>query len=80
MKTLRIALVGGLFAAILVGAAYAQVPADLSAGAYGVGAPLRAPHVTPLATIGSLSLGIWTRVPPPYDVTANQNAAANPLP
>ena len=25
-------------------------------------------------------VSIWTRVPPPYDATANRSAAANPLP
>jgi hypothetical protein len=35
---------------------------------------------TPLFVIGDLAVGIWARVPPPYDVTANRNAAANPLP
>ena len=35
---------------------------------------------TPLFVIGGLAVGIWARVPPPYDVTANRNAAANPLP
>jgi hypothetical protein len=34
---------------------------------------------TPLFVIGDLAAGIWPRVPPPYDVTANRNAAANPL-
>jgi hypothetical protein len=80
MKTLRIALVTGVLAAILAGAAYAQAPADLSAGQYRGFTPFQAQHMTPLASIGDLSVGIWTRVPPPYDVTANRNAAANPLP
>jgi hypothetical protein len=35
---------------------------------------------TPLFVIGDLAVGIWARVPPPYDVAANRNAAANPLP
>jgi hypothetical protein len=35
---------------------------------------------TPLFAIGDLAVGIWAHVPPPYDVTANRNAAANPLP
>jgi len=33
-----------------------------------------------LFNIGGVPVGIWTRVPPPYDPTANRNAAANPLP
>ena len=39
-----------------------------------------AQHPRPLAVVGGLALGIWTRVPPPYDATANLSAAANPLP
>ncbi len=35
---------------------------------------------TPLITMGNLAVGIWTRVPPPYNVEANRSAAANPLP
>lgn len=35
---------------------------------------------TPLLAIGDLAVGIQARVAPPYDVTANRNAAANPLP
>jgi hypothetical protein len=35
---------------------------------------------TPLFAIGDLAVGIWARVPPPYDVTANRNGAVNPLP
>jgi hypothetical protein len=34
----------------------------------------------PLFVIGDLTVGIWARVPPPYDVTANRNTAANPVP
>jgi len=80
MKTLRVVLVGGMLAAMLAGSAYAQAPADLSAGEYRGFTPLQAQQMTPLATIGDLSVGIWTRVAPPYDVTADLNAAANPLP
>jgi hypothetical protein len=35
---------------------------------------------TPLFVIGDLTVGIWARVPLPYDATANRNTAANPLP
>lgn len=81
MKTLRIALVGSLLAAMLAGGpAYAQAPPDLAAGEYGAVTQLQAQHVTPLATIGDLSVGIWAPVSPPYDVTANRNGTANPLP
>ena len=34
----------------------------------------------PLFFVGGLAVGLWARVPPPYDVTANRNTAANPLP
>jgi hypothetical protein len=40
----------------------------------------RLQHPTPLYVMGGLAVGIWARVPPPYDVTANRNAAENPLP
>jgi hypothetical protein len=80
MKTLRIALVSGVLVAILAGAAYAQAPTDGYAGEYRGASPLQAPHMTPLASIGDLSVGIWARVPAPYDVTADRSAAANPLP
>jgi hypothetical protein len=33
-----------------------------------------------LSIVGGLAVGIWARVPPPYDATANRNTAANPLP
>jgi hypothetical protein len=35
---------------------------------------------TPLFSLGGVPVGIWTRVPPPYDPAANRSAAANPLP
>lgn len=40
----------------------------------------RVQNATPLFFIGDLAAGIWTRVLPPYDATANRVAAANPLP
>jgi hypothetical protein len=80
MKTLRIALVSGVLATMLAGATYAQAPADLSAGQYRGFSPLHAQQMTPLATIGDLSVGIWTPLTQPYDVTANRSAAGNPLP
>jgi hypothetical protein len=40
----------------------------------------RVQNPTPLFFIGDLAAGIWTRVPPPYDATANRTAASNPLP
>jgi hypothetical protein len=40
----------------------------------------RTQNPTPLFFVGDLAAGIWTRVPPPYDATANRVAAENPLP
>jgi hypothetical protein len=40
----------------------------------------RAQQPTPLFMLGGLEIGIWTRVPRPYDATANRSAAANPPP
>jgi uncharacterized membrane protein YedE/YeeE len=37
-------------------------------------------HPRPLAVVGGLAVGVWTRVPRPYDAAANLSAAANPLP
>ena len=42
--------------------------------------PGTARYPTPLFNIGGVPVGIWTRVPPPYDPTPNRSAAANPLP
>jgi hypothetical protein len=52
--------------------------AELGGQATTVGPRLQRP--TPLFVTGGLTVGIWTRVPPSYDVTANRNAAENPLP
>ena len=39
-----------------------------------------APRVpTPLFSLGGLPVGVWARVAPPYDVTANRSFAADPL-
>ena len=40
----------------------------------------RIQNPTPLFFVGDLAGGIWTRVPPPYDATANRVAAENPPP
>jgi len=42
--------------------------------------PGTARYPTTLFNMGGLPVGIWARVPPPYDPTANRSAAANPLP
>ena len=78
------AVLFGILTALIATTAYAQKP---SAG------PERTPRLggqsvtagprlgaTPLFVIGDLAVGIRARVPPPYDVAANRNAAANPLP
>jgi hypothetical protein len=87
MITLR-AVIFGVPTVLMATTADAQKPdagpAERAAAFQGqsvTGAPwLRAQHPTPLFAIGSVAVGIWARVPPPYDVTANRNAAANPLP
>ncbi len=87
MNTLRAALVGVL-TLLLATTAFAQAPAPSTGGeistlggrAVGVGPGGVARYPTPLFMLGPLAVGIWTRVPAPYDVSANRNAAANPLP
>ncbi len=85
MKIVRSACAGVLLAGLMAGAASAQSADNLSSPqvsgfanqTVGVGPNHQ---MTPLATIGSLAIGIWTPVSPPYDVAANRNGAANPLP
>jgi hypothetical protein len=87
MTTLRVVLFGVL-TVLMVTTADAQKPdtgpaerATTFTGRSVTGAPwLGAQYPTPLFAIGNLPVGIWSRVPPPYDVSANKNAAANPLP
>jgi hypothetical protein len=75
------------FAALLATAAHAQSPGAGSGpgavdpfGGRSVTSAPRFASPTPLFAIGDLAVGIWARVPPPYDATANRNIAANPLP
>ena len=86
MNTIRTAIFG-ILAVLLATTAHAQKPvvnsgqgvaATFSGQSVTPGPTLQSP--TPLFVIGDLAVGIWARVPPPYDVTANRNAAANPLP
>jgi len=86
MKAARAAIFG-IVAVLSAATAHAQKPggnpAQGVAGAFGgqsvaPGPQLKSP--TPLFMIGDLAVGIWARVPPPYDATANRNIAANPLP
>ena len=84
MRTLRAALFAAV-AMLLATSAFAQAGpgaggsvATLGGRATGIGP--RTPGPTPLFMLGRVAVGIWTRVPPPYDVTANRTAAANPLP
>src|SRR5579859_3277492 len=82
MKTIRTMIAGIAFATVLAGAAVAQTAAVTTYGGStsGNGPSLVGRQMTLLATIGNLALGVWTRVPPPYDATASYNGAANPLP
>ena len=86
MNTIRTAIFG-ILTVLLATTAYAQTPVmtsgqraapTFSDQSVTPGPQLQSP--TPLFVSGNLTVGIWTRVPPPYDVTANRNAAANPLP
>jgi hypothetical protein len=86
MKTTRSAIFG-ILAVLLATTAHAQQPVVNSgqgvAGTFSGQSVTPGPRPqspTPLFAIGDLAVGIWARVPPPYDVTANRNAAANPLP
>ncbi len=85
MLTLRAVLFGilGLLAATSAEAQQATAPSPatttaLSGQSVTVGP--RSQNPTPLFFIGDLGVGVWTRVPPPYDATANRSAADNPLP
>jgi hypothetical protein len=83
MNTIR-AIFLGMLTVLVMTTASAQSPpptpalgeAILGGRAVAVRPPVAGP--TPLVTTGNLTVGIWTR--PPYDVEANRNAAANPLP
>ena len=86
MDTIRTATFG-ILTVLLATTAYAQTPVVNSgqrlAATFGdqsvtLGPQRQSP--TPVFLIGNLAVGIWARVPPPYDVTANRNAASNPLP
>ena len=86
MNTIRTASFG-ILAVLLMATAHAQtafvnsgqrVAATFNGQSVTPAPRLQSP--TPLFVIGDLAVGIWARVPPPYDVTANRNAAANPLP
>jgi hypothetical protein len=82
MKMIRIAIAGVALAAVMGSAAMAQTAAATAYGGSvsGTGPSVVGPQMTPLTTIGDLAVGIWTRVPPSYDATADYNGAANPLP
>ncbi len=84
MNTVR-AVLFGILAALMATTAYAQKP---DAGVVATTATFLGQSVTtgprqfptPQFVIGGLAVGIWARVPPPYDVAANRSAAENPLP
>jgi hypothetical protein len=86
MNTMRTAIFG-ILTVLLATTAYTQTPvvhsgqrvvATFSDQSVAPSLQLRPP--TRLFVFGDLAVGIWARVPPPYDVTANRNAAANLLP
>ena len=86
MKATRSAIFG-ILAVLSATTAHAQKPVvnpgQGVAGTFSGQSVTPAPRLqspTPLFVIGDLAVGIWARVPPPYDVTANRHAAANPLP
>lgn len=85
MTKTRAVLVGA-FAFLAAGSAFAQPPVTGATGGVStfggqsVAPGPRAQQPTPLFLLGGLPVVVWTRVPPPYDVTANRSAAANPLP
>jgi hypothetical protein len=82
MKTICTTIAGIALATLLASAAMAQSAAVTTYGGStsGNGSSFVGRQMTPLATFGDLSVGIWSRVPPPYDATASYNGAANPLP
>jgi hypothetical protein len=86
MNTIRTTIFG-ILTVLLATTAYAQTPVVTSgqkvAATFSDQSVAPSPQLqssTPLFVFGNLAVGIWARVPPPYDVTANRNAAANPLP
>jgi len=84
MNTMRAVLIGVL--TLVATAAFAQVPGPTSTGQVSafagesvlVGPRVGAQQPTPVFIIDGVAVEIWTRVPPPYDATANRNGAANP--
>jgi hypothetical protein len=82
MNMIRIAIAGAALAAVMGSAAMAQTTVATAYGGSmsGTGPSAAGWQMTPLATVGDLAVGIWTRIPPSYDTTADYNGAANPLP
>jgi hypothetical protein len=74
----------GIFTLLMAETADAQAlsagPAATAAEFSGQAATVGRQLQHPLFVTGGLAIGIWTRVPPQYDVAANRNAADNPLP
>jgi hypothetical protein len=85
MNTTRAAVVAVL-TMLLATPTFAQAPGSgaagqiASMGGQSFAQGPRAQQPTPLFMLGGLEIGIWTRVPRPYDATANRSAAANPPP
>jgi hypothetical protein len=86
MNTARAILFGSILATLMATTAEAQQSGAsggatvTSLGGQSVTVGPRLQHPTPLFFVGGLAAGVWTRVPPPYDATANRTAADNPLP
>ena len=85
MNTAR-AILFGILALLMATTADAQ-QSDASGGAtvaslggQSVTVGPRLQHPTPAVRRRRPAVGIWTRVPPPYDATANRAVADNPLP
>jgi hypothetical protein len=78
------ALIAGALPLLMATAAFADPPAPQMSGTVQGSVVLPesiAPVIgqQPLWTFGELPVGIWAPVPPPYDMEADRNGAANPL-
>lgn len=82
MKTVY-AILLGLMITTGAASAYAQdfsgSTASLAGRSYAAEQNQKVQGPTPLFVAGNMAFGIWARVAPPYDGTANRNFAANPL-
>jgi hypothetical protein len=79
------ALIVGVFPLLIATAAFAQtrdpqITGTVQAPEVRPGQVSPSSNQPPLFTIGRLPARVWAPVPPPYDVTADRNGAADPLP